>query len=137
MSLALCIAFVFQTVLRTPARKKLRLQLAAVTHSLASYNILFQALMTAAVPVDVVVSDISEGGEGETKRLAIETIRLELIARESRIQTDILSLFPLLRFSAVEPAFGQPFQSAIMGKLISKHQFILGASHSVLPQFPL
>lgn len=122
MMIALVISFLFQTLLRTPARKKLRLKLAGITSQLASYNILFQYLMSAAAPIS------AEGEFDITSKnqLAIVAMRNELVARELQLQADILSLYPLMKFAAVEPAFGQPFQAATMMRLINKHQAILG-----------
>jgi hypothetical protein len=138
MTIALLIAILFQTLLRVPARKKLRLQLAQVTGQLASYNILFQAMMNEVVPVggraaDETQSESKVGGraaeetQSESKVLAIASIRIELIARESHIQGAILDLYPLMKFAAIEPAFGQVFQAKTMGNLIAKHQLLLGA----------
>jgi hypothetical protein len=123
MTIALLIAILFQTLLRVPARKKLRLQLAQVTGQLASYNILFQAMMNEVVPVG---GRAAEETQSESKVLAIASIRIELIARESQIQGAILDLYPLMKFAAIEPAFGQVFQAKTMGNLIAKHQLLLG-----------
>lgn len=80
MSIALVIAATFQSVLRTPARRKLRLKLAKITHDLASYNILFQLLMTSAAPIDDTALRSPPPPE------ALETLRLELISREGEIE---------------------------------------------------
>lgn len=121
MSIALAIAFIFQSLFRVPARKKLRRALADVTNSLAQYNILFQTSMNHAAPVE----DVDEATL-ESKRAALETIGAALVAREVTLQNDILALYPLLKFATLEPAFGSPFQLAAMSKLIAKHQLLLG-----------
>lgn len=53
---------------------------------------------------------------------------MQSFGRVGAIQLDILSLFPLLKFSSVEPDFGRPFNAPTMSSLISKHQLILGMS---------
>ncbi|GAA5865438.1 hypothetical protein JCM8547_001244 [Rhodosporidiobolus lusitaniae] len=121
MCMALAIAGIFQGfILRQPARQQLRKKLANITWSLSAYTILLGYYSEALMPL---TTDSSNYPHPDVE--ALTTIRTELIARETIIQGELLSLMPLMKFSSVEPSFGTPFKAAVMGRVIRQHQLLL------------
>ncbi|KAK4055132.1 hypothetical protein OIV83_000412 [Microbotryomycetes sp. JL201] len=122
LALALAIAAVFQIlILRTPARQTLRIKLSNLTFSLSNYSVLFGMLAEALVPIESKVDTSRPPPDPE----ALEVVRQELMRRERQLQQELIALMPLLKFSAAEPAFGQPFQAGVITRLIRSHQLIL------------
>ncbi|KAI5477284.1 hypothetical protein MNV49_006505 [Pseudohyphozyma bogoriensis] len=119
MSIALGIAAVFQIfILRSPARRALRAQLAGVAASLASYNVLLGVLIEAGVP-----SNPEDKPSSDVESMTV--ISKALISREAKIQMDLLGLLPLLKFAAAEPTFGQPFEGEALVRVIRSQQLVL------------
>ncbi|KDE05411.1 hypothetical protein MVLG_04206 [Microbotryum lychnidis-dioicae p1A1 Lamole] len=120
LALALGIAWFWQIyVLRTPARQTLRNKLAGITFALGTYATLFQMMTESLAPIR------ETEGYVAPPREAVEAVQHELIRREGRIQAELLALMPLLRFSALEPAFGHKFDGATFSRIIREHQVIL------------
>ena len=101
-------------ILRTPARRTLRLRLSEITFALvgpqgtstqpvlrpqfpqASYNIMFQGLVEALMPYsDQSASEIQR--PASPKPEVVEAVRSDLIARECAIQNALLDLMPLVK----------------------------------------
>ncbi|KAM0793556.1 hypothetical protein ACM66B_000993 [Microbotryomycetes sp. NB124-2] len=122
LALALAIAAVFQIlILRTPARQTLRIKLSNLTFALSNQSVLFGMMAEALVPIESQV-DVSRPPPDPE---ALEVVRQELMKRERQLQQELIALMPLLKFSAAEPAFGQPFQAGVITRLIRSHQLIL------------
>ncbi|SCV68572.1 BQ2448_693 [Microbotryum intermedium] len=120
LALALGIAWFWQIyILRTPARQTLRIKLSGITFALGTYATLFQMMTESLAPIRE-----SEGYVPPPLE-AVEAVQHELIRREGQIQAELLALMPLLRFSALEPAFGHKFDGATFSRIIRNHQIIL------------
>lgn len=102
MAISIAISAFFQLlVLRTPAKQQLRLKIAAITFALSSYNTLLQSNVNLVAPFDEAPAPRPE---------ALAKVQRELIKRESRIQSMILTLGPVYEFARVEPTFGTVFK---------------------------
>ncbi|KAM0793227.1 hypothetical protein ACM66B_000693 [Microbotryomycetes sp. NB124-2] len=117
LGISIVISSVFQLViLRTPARRKLRLQIADVTFALSAYNMLLQSHVNVVAP----------GDEGPSPpQHALVKVHQELVARENQIQAAILALGPTFEFAKLEPTFGQPFKGDVIVQIIRSHQIVL------------
>ncbi|KAK4703838.1 hypothetical protein P7C70_g2376, partial [Phenoliferia sp. Uapishka_3] len=119
MCISIVISALFQIfVFRCPARHQLRLNIAAVTFGLMSYNILLQSNINVVAPPDDAPAPPIE---------ALNKIQRELIKRESKLQAAIIALTPLLEFASMEPKFS-PFKGDGPPQIFSKVQ----SAHSLL-----
>ncbi|KAK4054888.1 hypothetical protein OIV83_000812 [Microbotryomycetes sp. JL201] len=117
LGISIVISAFFQLViLRTPARRKLRLQIANVTFALSAYNMLLQSHVNVVAPGD----DAPNPPEH-----ALVKVHQELVARENQIQAAILALGPTFEFAKLEPTFGQPFKGDVILQIIRSHQVVL------------
>ncbi|KAM0755341.1 hypothetical protein T439DRAFT_1000 [Meredithblackwellia eburnea MCA 4105] len=117
MLISISIAFVVQVLtFRSPARRQLRLKIAAVTFKLSSYNTLLQSNINCVAPAEAAPLPPAQ---------AVFDVQNELIRREKEIQADIIALGPLYEFAALEPKWAVPFQGETLLKIINSHQIIL------------
>lgn len=119
MSISIVIAAFFQVFLfRHSARKQLRLEIAAVTFALSSYNTLLQSYVNAVAPGD----EISQHQQPTPN--AIAKLQHELVKREGKLQKSIIDLSATFAFAKVEPKVF-PFKGEVILKIIESHQIIL------------
>ncbi|KAK4058051.1 hypothetical protein OIO90_000790 [Microbotryomycetes sp. JL221] len=117
LGISITISAFFQLViLRAPARRKLRLQIADVTFAMSTYNTLLQSHINVVAPADEAPSPPRE---------ALVKVHQELIKRENAIQSSILALGPTFEFAKLEPAFGQAFKGEVILRIIKSHQIVL------------
>lgn len=102
------IAIVFQLfVFRQPARRHLRLSLAAATAALESYSKLFQLYINEVAPVS------EEKAKNGVSEKVLEVVQRELIRQELVIQEQILALMPIFEFAKIEPTWAVPFRKSL------------------------
>ncbi|GAA5865035.1 hypothetical protein JCM1840_005715 [Sporobolomyces johnsonii] len=117
LCISICISAIFQLlIIRQPARRRLRLQLASVTFSLSAYNSLLQSYVNIVAPVDAVPPPSPE---------ALAKVQRELIKREINIQSAILGLAPTFEFAKVEPKFLMDFKADVLLKIMRSLQVVL------------
>lgn len=120
LSISILISAVFQLlILRTPARRKLRLEIASVTFALSSYNTLLQSNVSNRILVWPTIlthqcTQINLVAPADSAPVppqeALAKVQRELIKRESVIQKKILALMPTFEFAKAEPSFVAPFK---------------------------
>lgn len=94
LSIALAIASVFMIlILRSPARKTLRVKLSQITFALGSYSILLTMMVEAFAPIELETAADRPSPNPE----AVAAVREELIRREGQIQGELLALMPLMK----------------------------------------
>ncbi|GAA5951640.1 hypothetical protein JCM21900_000535 [Sporobolomyces salmonicolor] len=117
LGISMGISAIFQLlIIRQPARRRLRLQLASVTFSLSAYNSLLQSYVNIVAPVDAVPPPSPE---------ALTKVQRELIKREIKIQSAILSLASTYEFAKVEPKFLMDFKAEVLLKIMRSLQVVL------------
>ncbi|CEQ38838.1 SPOSA6832_00288 [Sporobolomyces salmonicolor] len=117
LGISMGISAIFQLlIIRQPARRRLRLQLASVTFSLSAYNSLLQSYVNIVAPVDAVPPPSPE---------ALTKVQRELIKREIKIQSAILGLASTYEFAKVEPKFLMDFKADVLLKIMRNLQVVL------------
>lgn len=103
-------------ILRNPAKRTLRKATAQVMKANTAYTIILQAYVKATVSTDP---------SRRPSPKALRRVYHELIKRETQIQSQILNLIPLIKFSSVEPSFVKPFNGKQYSRLVKANQRIL------------
>ncbi|EGG03448.1 uncharacterized protein MELLADRAFT_90177 [Melampsora larici-populina 98AG31] len=103
-------------ILRNPAKRSLRKAMAQVMKANTAYTIILQAYVKATVSTDPY---------RRPSHKALRRVYHELIKRETQIQSQILNLIPLIKFSSVEPSFVKPFNGKQYSRLVKANQRIL------------
>ncbi|KAH9824975.1 hypothetical protein DFH28DRAFT_1077442 [Melampsora americana] len=109
--LALVVALAIVTslqllILRNPAKRTLRKATAQVMKANTAYTIIPSSLSVSTDP------------SRRPSPKALRRVYHELIKRETQIQSQILNLIPLIKFSSVEPSFVKPFNSKQYSRLV-------------------
>lgn len=95
LAVAVAIVITFQLfVLRNPSRKTLRIKLGELVYSNLAYNTILQAYVRAVLPADPT---------HRGKPAVLRRIERELQHRETKMQTEIFNLAPLLVYVSLLP----------------------------------